>query len=109
MDLRPRAPITTTLPIGNTIEQLHALADIVTERQLQDRGAPEEAPDHPDAEGPFPAEALVERVREMAKLNLQEGDGALRRELIEVATICVKWIEFLDRQAQRSRLREADE
>ena len=109
MNLRPRAPITTTLPIGNTIEQLHALADIVIERQLQDRRAPEEAPDHPDAEGPFPAEALVERVREMAKIKLEEGDGALRRELIEVGAICVKWIEVLDRQAQRSRLREAGE
>ena len=45
----------------------------------------------------------------MAKIKLEEGDGALRRELIEVGAICVKWIEVLDRQAQRSRLREAGE
>jgi hypothetical protein len=49
LDLRPRSPITTTLPIGNTIEQLHALADIVIERQRQDQSSPEEAPDHPGA------------------------------------------------------------
>jgi hypothetical protein len=109
VDLRPRAPITTTLPIGNTIEQLHALADIVIERQRQDRRSPEVAPDLPGAEGPFPAEALVERLREVAETNQEKGDGALRRELIEVAAMCVKWLEILDRQAQRSRLREAGE
>ena len=109
MDLRPRAPITTTLPIGNSIEQLHALADIVIERQRQDRGSPAEAPHHPDTEGPFPVEALAERFREVARMKLEGGDGALRRELIEVAAMCVKWLEVLDRQAQRSRLREAGE
>jgi hypothetical protein len=109
LELRPRAPITTTLPIGNTIEQLHALADIVIERQRQDRRSPKEAPDHAGAEGSFPAEALVERVREVEKIKLEEEDGALRQELIEVAAICVKWLEVLDHQAQRSRLRETSE
>jgi hypothetical protein len=109
LELRPRAPITTTLPIGNTIEQLHALADIVIERQRQDRRSPKEAPDHAGAEGSFPAEALVERVREVEKIKLEEEDGALRQELIEVAAICVKWLEVLDHQAQRSHLRETSE
>jgi len=109
LDLRPTAPITTTLPIGNTIEQLHALADIVIERQRQDLRSPEDAPYHPGATGQFPAGALVERVREVTKIELEEGAGALRRELIEIAAICVKWLEVLDRQAQRSRLREVGE
>lgn len=101
MDLRPREPITTTLPIGNTIEQLHALADIVIERQRQDRRSPEEAPNHPGLEGSFPVEALVESLNEVAKLKREWEDGALRRELIEVAATCVRWLEVLDRRAQR--------
>ena len=51
----------------------------------------------------------MERVREVTKIELEEGAGALRRELIEIAAICVKWLEVLDRQAQRSRLREVGE
>lgn len=40
---------TTTLPFGNTVEQSHALADIVIERQRQDQVSPELAPGQPDA------------------------------------------------------------
>jgi len=100
-------PIRTTLPIGNTVEQLHALADIVIERQRQDHRFPEQAPGQPGAEGAVLLSVLVEQVEEVAMVATTEGDMVLRRELIEVAAVCVKWLEALDRKAQRDRMHEA--
>ena len=44
---------------------------------------------------------LVEEIGEVARAMIEEKPDDLRRELIEVAAVCVKWLELLEADVQR--------
>ncbi|MDB5056346.1 MAG: hypothetical protein JWM44_4396, partial [Bacilli bacterium] len=70
-----------------------AIFELITvERQRQDIL-------HPLSQFAHRMEILVEEVGEVAKAKLEGNQSELRKELIEVAAVAVRWVEILDREA----------
>ena len=75
--------------------QLQIMAEIIDERKAQDKvWGP--VKDGKDIET-MPA-VLMEEVGEVARAHLQGQPFSMRAELIQVAAVAVKWIEWLDLQ-----------
>ncbi len=73
------------------------LQAISAERDRQDELFPEQAPEH-RAQRVYPhtmVSILVEEVGEVARATLEADGAELRKELVQTAAVCVKWLEVL--------------
>lgn len=66
------------------------LDDIILERERQDVLHPYRVPDE------VMLTVLVEEVGEIARSMLEEDRSGLRREVLQSAAVCVKWLELLE-------------
>ncbi len=73
------------------------LQAISAERDRQDELFPEQAPEH-RVQRSYPhtmVSILVEEVGEVARAALEADGAELRKELVQTAAVCVKWLEVL--------------
>lgn len=86
--------------VADTVLMGNALSDVYLERVRQERLRDEGKFSHtcaqPDCPNHLRFAALMEEVGEVAHAHLEGDPDEMRKELIQVAAVCVAWVEGID-------------